>query len=195
MAAEKRKSSKAPAPEVVQSNGFQSLRPGEVLVHHTADKPVFVADGPPRLGQLYAYVVQPNTPTVLRGSLFNDPRGDGYKLLKSGQLQRVDGDEGVLPTVENMSDNAAVAIARDGVTPAPPKNQTLDHFRHKYLDYSLGEAIYDLMTKAGWSEEDAAQVLVPEYESAFERRDGSVGRQSWRLLAEKIIANQSQGSA
>jgi hypothetical protein len=187
--ATKPKTPKTPAPDVVQQNGFQTLRPGEVLVMHTADKPVFVSDGPPRGGQLYAYVVLPNTPTILRGSLFNDPRGDGFKMLKTGQLERVAGDHGVLPAVEDMSDNYAVAIRRDGVAPPPPRNQTLDHFRHKYLDYSLGESILRLIEN-GWTEEDAAAILIPEYESAFERRDGSVGRQSWVLLAETIIKNQ-----
>lgn len=179
----------------MQSNGFVDVRPGELLVQTTGGTVVFVGDGAPRGGQLYCYVVQPNTPTILRGPLFNDPRGDGAKLLKSGQLQRVDGDAGVLPTVENMSDTASVAVARDGKTSPPPRNQVLDMYRHKYLDYSLGEAVLRLVEN-GWSEEDAAAILIPEYESAFERRDGSVGRQSWVLLAEKIIKNQTaQGGA
>jgi hypothetical protein len=191
-----KKTSKAPAPEAVQGNG-QTLRPGEGLCINPTDHVVFVGDRNLNSVPLdnYGYAIQPGTPTILRRSIFADPRRDGAHLLQTGQLKPVDGEVGVIPEVVQLSDSTARAISRDGVAPPPPRNQILDAYRHRYLDYSLGEAVLRLVEN-GWTESDAAAVLVPEYESAFERRDGSVGRQSWVLLAETIIKNQAaQGEA
>ena len=66
----------------------------------------------------------------------------------------------------------------------------VDQFHRKYLDYSLGDAVL-MLVEAGWPEEDAATILVAEYESAWERRNDDVQRKSWVRLAETIVKNQA----
>lgn len=135
--------------------------------------------------------IVPGIPTVVDAQVLAGR--DGAKLLKDGILRIADESRGVLPVKFDAQDTALRAELRDGQRPGPNHQQMLDHFRQKYLEYSLGEAVLLLMEKAGWSEEDAAATLVPEYESAFERRDGSVRRRSWLVLAERIIANGHAG--
>ncbi len=77
---------------------------------------------------------------------------------------------------------------------APPKADYVKGFEEKYrVEQSAAASIYELMQYAGYSEKDAAAIIVPEYFSAFERGDGSAFRQSWTELATRIIRNAHPG--
>jgi hypothetical protein len=139
---------------------------------------------------LPAVVLTPGVPTLVDARVLAE--ADGAKLLKRGVLRISDGSRGVLPELTDLQDTARRAELRDGKRPSPNRAEILNDFRQRYIEHSLGECVLVLM-EHGWSEADAAAVLVKEYESAFLRRDGSVTRQSWVKLTEKILANNGQG--
>lgn len=171
-------------------------RAGEVVVIAKppagGQRVVFLVDRALRRGpmDLPSYVLQPGIPSILPGRLFISG-SDGARMVRNGELEIVDQPRGVLPEVADLSDTALRAELRDGVRPGPNRQQVLEDLRGRYGEWSLAGAIL-LLIEHGWSEVDAAGVLVPEYKSAFERRNGDVTRQSWVRLAEKIIANNEQ---
>jgi len=168
-------------------------RPGEAVIvaAQPADgqKVVFVANKALRRGPMHqpAYVLEPGVPYILPAYLFA-AGADGAGMVRRGEVEIVDQTRGVLPRVEDIGDSNRRAEPRDGVRPGPNRQQVLNHYRQTYGEWSVGECIL-LLVEAGWTEEDAANVVIPEWKSAFERRDGSVTRQSWCELTQRILAN------
>jgi hypothetical protein len=164
-----------------------SVRPGECVVENVTDAVIFVGDpalnGPNPLDN-YAYVVDPGVRTIVPRRVFQYRR-DGYGFVKSGSLRVVDATEGKLAATVNVSDSHARAVARDGEW-KPDRGQVLNGFKSKYLEHSLGEAIF-LLVEAGWDEEVAAEILVREYDDSFIRANGDATRKSWVTLGQKLL--------
>jgi hypothetical protein len=124
----------------------------------------------------------PGVATLVDARVFAGP--DGAKLLKSGVVQIVDEPRGVLPETLDLSDNARRAVLRDG-HPSPPKQQQLEWYRQKYVEWSLGSAIYECV-QAGIPEDEAASVLVKVCDESFVT--GGSRSQPWLARSVEMIA-------
>jgi len=179
------------------TNGpMHTRRPGEVVVvatpahgHHR------VAVGDPAFRQAYtdnpSHVIEPGVPTILPGRLFTGRDAPGSQLVATGQLEIVDADQGVLPQMIELSNSTERSMALFDRPPTPPRAVVIEGLESKYdVERSAAESILNLVERAGWSEEDAARTVKDEYLAAFRRSDGSVTRQSWVQLSQRIIASQ-----
>ncbi len=168
------------------------VRDGEVVVvaaQPASGKVAFLANKALRRGPLHqpAYVLHPGVPYIVPAYLFA-AGADGAGMVRRGEVSIVDQTRGVLPEVTDLSDTHTRAELRDGVRPGPNRQQIITDLRGKYGEWSVADCVYQLM-EAGWTEDDAAGVVMPEYLAAFQRRDGSVTRQSWCELTQRILAN------
>lgn len=162
-------------------------RPSEVVVENTTDSVVFIGDpalnGPNPLDNL-AYVVDPGVPTILPRRVFASRR-DGHTLRKSGALRLSDDTTGKVADVVNISDNRARALARDGESPPPSRDELRSHWRGVLLDFSLADVVVDCLL-AGLPEEPTVGELVRVYDQSFLSQTAS--SQPWIQRSRELIA-------
>jgi hypothetical protein len=188
MATKPKSSKKVAAPGQEHRNGLQTVRDDELLTRNPTSEVVFVGDrtrnGPNPLDN-YAWVVEPDTPTILKKHLFRDPRHDGARLLKTGQLEIVNGEYGTLPRAVNIADSAARAEARDGKRPGPNRQELITTWRGVVLDWSLAESIVDCLA-AGLPETATVRELVDVYDRSFIEQRASA--RPWVARSQELIA-------
>jgi hypothetical protein len=125
----------------------------------------------------------PDVPTLVDARVLQGR--DGRALLKQGILRISNETRGVLPEQFDAQDTARRAVLRDGHVAEPPKQQQLEWFKQKYIEWSLGSAIYECI-QAGIPEDEAATVLVRVYDESFVT--GGSRSQPWLARSVEMIA-------
>jgi hypothetical protein len=187
-AARESKESQPVTEDVQRDPRVQSIRPGEVIVRCMLeqDEPTLASYyQPPGSLSLFSHVFKGGHTYLLRESELADPHGDVAALIDRGTLEIVEGvTEAELPATIDASDNVARAIALRGFW-EPDEQQAKQMFRQRYAEYSLGDAIWQVVHQTDLPEEVVADELCRIYEESFVLQRAS--ETPWVRRGEELI--------